>query len=598
MKKLFTFFVMATIYSTVFAQSPQKMSYQAVIRNSNNELVKSGPVGMRVSILQGSPTGTEVYMEIFNPNPQTNANGLLTIEIGGGIPIKGTFAGIDWSNGTYFIKTETDPTGGTSYTITGTSQMLSVPYALHATTAGGLKLPFAGVVSTSGFSLQLTNFGSGDGIYGLAASASGENVGVKGQTESSSGLGVFGVASSLTGTTYGVVGQSYAPLGNGVYGSALSTTGTNAGVVGSTASISGLGVYGSASATSGINYGVFGETVSSSGIGVRGIAHSTTGLNFGIAGESASSSGYGIYGYVSSISGETYGVVGSSESSAGRGVTGTAPSKTGTTYGVFGSVASPDGYSGYFTGGKFYVNGEVNVNSNKITNLADPVSDKDAATKAYVDVLLERIKFLESLFGVEEPAIDYDGNTYHTIKIGTQVWMAENLKTTRNKNGHIIPLVTDNTAWGNLTTPGYCWYNNDPSEYKATYGALYNWYTVNTGNLCPTGWHVPTDAEWTTLTTYLGGESTAGVKLKEKGTAHWLSPNTGATNETVFTALPGGYRGSNGAYDFIGSYGDWWSSTEYSTTTAWYRSMACGSSGVGRGGYNKQDGFSVRCLRD
>ena len=126
MKKLFTLLVTVFFTIVLFAQSPQKMSYQAVIRNGSNGLVTSSPVGMRVSILQGSPTGTLVYQEIYNPNPQTNANGLVAIEIGGGTPLTGTFTTIDWSAGPYFIKTEIDPTGGTNYTITGTSQLLSV----------------------------------------------------------------------------------------------------------------------------------------------------------------------------------------------------------------------------------------------------------------------------------------------------------------------------------------------------------------------------------------------------------------------------------------------------------------------------------------
>jgi uncharacterized protein (TIGR02145 family) len=137
---------------------------------------------------------------------------------------------------------------------------------------------------------------------------------------------------------------------------------------------------------------------------------------------------------------------------------------------------------------------------------------------------------------------DADGNYYNIVTIGTQTWMAENLETTKYNDGNNIPNISDNVAWSNLTTPGYCWYNNDDSTYKNLYGALYNWYTVNRGKLCPIGWHVPTDAEWTTLTTYLGGESVAGGRLKETGTMHWVSPNVGAINETGFTALPGSCR--------------------------------------------------------
>ena len=194
---------------------------------------------------------------------------------------------------------------------------------------------------------------------------------------------------------------------------------------------------------------------------------------------------------------------------------------------------------------------------------------------------------------------DIDGNEYHTVKIGTQVWMLENLKVTKFNDGTAIPLVTDSSAWTNLSTPGFCWYDNDEATYKNTYGALYNWFTVNTGKLSPAGWHVPTDADWTILTSYLGGESVAGGKLKETGTTHWKSPNTGATNESGFTALPGGFHWFDGLfhYDF-GDSGSWWSSTEYNTNYAWNRWMYYDKSDAGRYANNKIDGFSVRCVKD
>jgi hypothetical protein len=135
MKRLFTIMAAVLLTATIWAQSPQKISFQAVIRNNSNALVTSGTVGMRISILQGSTTGAAVYVE--TQAPSTNVNGLVSIEIGGGTVVSGNFSAIDWSNGSYFIKNETDPTGGTTYTITGTSQLLSVPYALYAKTAGG-----------------------------------------------------------------------------------------------------------------------------------------------------------------------------------------------------------------------------------------------------------------------------------------------------------------------------------------------------------------------------------------------------------------------------------------------------------------------------
>ncbi len=152
---------------------------------------------------------------------------------------------------------------------------------------------------------------------------------------------------------------------------------------------------------------------------------------------------------------------------------------------------------------------------------------------------------------------DGDYNIYPVVTIGTQTWMAENLKTTRYNDGTVIPNVTDNATWSTTTSGSYCDYLNTPA-YSTTYGKLYNWYAVgstNTKNVCPTGWHVPIDAELTTLQSFLGGEIVAGGKLKEKGTTHWLTPNTSATNETGFTALPGGYRSASGTFGFMGNTG-------------------------------------------
>jgi uncharacterized protein (TIGR02145 family) len=203
---------------------------------------------------------------------------------------------------------------------------------------------------------------------------------------------------------------------------------------------------------------------------------------------------------------------------------------------------------------------------------------------------------------------DGDNNYYPVVQINTQLWMAENLKTTKYNDGSAIPNITANTAWEALTTGAYCDYDNTPAN-STIYGRLYNWYAVDNNaatkvasnggkNVCPTSWHVPTDTEWTTLIDYLGGVSVAGGKLKETGTIHWLSPNTGATNETGFTALPGGRRIGNGTYDNVGYYGFWWSATEYSTTDAWYRYMGYGSIVGFISSYLKRNGFSVRCVRD
>ena len=194
---------------------------------------------------------------------------------------------------------------------------------------------------------------------------------------------------------------------------------------------------------------------------------------------------------------------------------------------------------------------------------------------------------------------DIDGNTYRIVKIGDHWWMAENLKTTKYNDGKPISHVTDNSAWAALSTGAYCWYNNDYNTYGSVYGALYNWYAVEAGNLCPTGWHVPTDADLTILTDFLGGESVAGGLLKETGTTHWNIPNTDATNSSGFTALPGGYRNhDNGFFSGIKNYGYCWSSSAQSAINAWHLALFYNKGSVGRSSLNKTYGRSVRCIRN
>jgi uncharacterized protein (TIGR02145 family) len=197
-----------------------------------------------------------------------------------------------------------------------------------------------------------------------------------------------------------------------------------------------------------------------------------------------------------------------------------------------------------------------------------------------------------------ETVTDVDGNVYHTVTIDSQTWMVENLKTTRLNDSTAIPNVTENTAWVSSTLMAYCWYNNDASN-KATYGALYNWYAVNNSKLCPKGWRVPSDAEWNTLITNLGGDSSlVGGYLKEAGTVHWAAPNTGADNSSGFMALPGGSRyHTNGLFYYNGKYGWYWSSTAKTTTEAWHVYMNYNTSSIFRKAGSLKDGFSVRCIK-
>jgi uncharacterized protein (TIGR02145 family) len=193
---------------------------------------------------------------------------------------------------------------------------------------------------------------------------------------------------------------------------------------------------------------------------------------------------------------------------------------------------------------------------------------------------------------------DQQGNVYKTIVIGSQEWMAENLKTTIYRNGNAIANITDNAQWSGLTTGAWASYNND-NQYDCPYGKLYNWYAVvDPRHVCPTGWHEPTVAEWTTLLYYLGGPDVVGGKMKTTGTQYWLYPNQDATNESGFSGLPGGARFGDGDFYNVGYYGVLWSSSEGDAYSAWSRGLTYDSGSATQYSDDKRAGFSVRCLRD
>ena len=192
---------------------------------------------------------------------------------------------------------------------------------------------------------------------------------------------------------------------------------------------------------------------------------------------------------------------------------------------------------------------------------------------------------------------DIDNNFYDTIRIGTQTWFARNLQAIRLNDGTPIPNVTAQANWAAQTSPAFCWYNNETAN-RDIYGALYNGFAVKTGKLCPTGWHVPTEDDWSDLVLFLGGPTVAAGKLKATGTANWQSPNVGATNQVGFSALPGGYRPSDNFFA-VGVFGFWWSSTEYETGRAWTQTMRHDEPGMmAPAGLDFGNGLSVRCIKD
>ena len=532
-------------------------------------------VGMKISLLQGSENGTVAYTETHTPT--ANDNGLVSVAIGAGTKVSGDFATIDWAKGPYFVKTETDPTGGTSYSLTSVSQLLSVPYALYAANSqqgpkgetGAQGLPGKdGVDGKNGIDGK-------DGLPGAKGETGAQGPkgdqgiqGLKGDTGLTGAQGLPGKdglpgaqgpkgepGSFPAGTTNGEMhywdGTTWNTVAPGNQGQGLVfcdgvPTWTTGGVC--------PGKVTSLDCSNAINSGTLTATLTASG---ATSVISYTGGNSGVHN-----------GQVVTSTGVT-------------GLTATLPA---------GTFANGNGTLTYTITGTPDTSGTASFTLS--------IGGKTCTLTLTVAIAPQN-----PTSGYGPNITDAEGNTYKTVTIGTQTWMAENLRVSKYNDGTTIPNITDNTQWSNLTTGAWAYYNNDLSN-DAKYGKLYNWYAVSpttngNKNLCPTGWHVPTDTEWTVLTDYLGGESVAGGKMKEVGTTSWNSPNTDATNTSLFTGLPGGWRGYNAYYYDVGSVGYWWSSTEYNTSfTACYRYLGGGSGYAASFGNNKHYGLSVRCLKD
>jgi len=280
-------------------------------------------------------------------------------------------------------------------------------------------------------------------------------------------------------------------------------------------------------------------------------------------------------------------------------------SKVGQTYSVTARLIGVE-KGNLLNVGKCDLKGDIGDLMTSLSNVALQLSGKQVVPRSEPTQMRETTTVNEQIVPRSEPTqmqakttvTDIDGNTYRTVKIGDQWWMAENLRVTHYRNGDAIPHITDGTEWSKLTTGAYCEYDNSSAN-VATYGRLYNWYAVSDNrNIAPAGWHVPSDAEWQTLVDYLGGEFVAGGKMKEIGTTHWDSPNQGATNVSGFTALPGGYRSSDGGFFTLGSTTYFWSSKELNSNHAWFRELIYINAYIARSSASKHSGFSVRLVRD
>ena len=514
------------------AQAPSRMSYQAVIRSNTGSLVTNSSVGVRISVLQGSASGNVVYSETYSPNPQSNANGLVTLEIGGGSPVTGTFQGINWVNGPFYIKVETDPLGGSNYTVVGTSQLLSVPYALYSANSGSSTPGPGGPAGPAG----------AIGPQGPAG-----NDGATGATGPAGPMGSFpsgtqpGEMNYWNGTTWVTV-----PPGNrgqflifcdGVptWGGCLPSVLTSAA---SAITLSGATSGGNVTADGGASFTA------------RGVAYGT--VQNPTTANSTTSDGTGTGVFTSTLSGLT--------ASTLYYVRAYATNDVGTAY---GSQVS-------------------------FTTLAGPQPCPGTPT-----------------------VTDVDNNTYNTVQIGTQCWMQSNLKVSKYRNGDDIPSLMNSSAYQTTTSGARGIYNTIYNPNKILnewlYGGLYNHYAVtDSRGLCPTGWHVPSDTEWSILENHLGGSSVAGGALKSTATQltnpwGWNPPNMGATNSSGFTALPGGLLYDNGDFNQMTNLGYWWSSSFDPTSAgsqAWGRTLTFYNSLIYRFNLYRWNCLSVRCCRD
>jgi uncharacterized protein (TIGR02145 family) len=657
MKRLFTILALVLLTASLFAQSPEKMSYQAVIRNSSGVLVSNHGIGMRISILQGSPTGTLIWTETCTPNPQTNDNGLVSIKIGDVNPLS-----IDWSTGgPYFLKTETDPTGGTDYTISGTSQILSVPYALHAKTVASYPETdpvFAGWDKSTGISIpntQISNWSGATSAF-LTGITSGQVTTALGFTPYNS-TNPSGYTSN-TGTVTSIAMS--APVGLTVAGTPVTTSGTLALTLTSGYAIPttdqlfpGFGTTADKAANGNHTHdysGVYAALVHDhSGIYEPVIAAGTAlqywrgdkswqtlntdaiieGTNLyytdartraAISLTTTGNSGTATYtSGVINVPNYTLSGLGGQSALNGTGLvrmTGTSVSYDNSTY--LTSFIETDPNAVLLTGNQTVAGNKTFTGT---TTVPTPVNATDATNKAYVDALKQQIKVLEDNLIAAGTYIlsDIEGNQYNVVKIGTQVWMKENLKTTKYSTGELIGTTTPATLdISGETAPKYQWAYAGNESNVATHGRLYTWYAVtDSRNVCPTGWHMPTDAEWTILENYLIANgynydgTTSGNKYAKAmaSTTLWTTSTipgaVGNTdypakrNATGFTAFPSGDRFYNGTFGGILIRCTWWSATESDAANAWIRSLGYGDYDVYRGSNGtKKYGLSVRCLKD
>lgn len=609
MKKSFTLILMVLCATALFAQALEKFSYQAVVRNASNALVANAPVGVRVSILQGGVNGTIVYMEA--QTAVTNANGLITLQIGSGNVQQGSFADIDWANGSYFLKTETDPNGGSDYNITSTQQLLSVPYALYAKDAGNIPTVPTNVSAFTNDAGYLTaqdipviptvptNVSAFENDVPYLTSFTEQQV------------------LSISNDTVFLTGGSFVKLPEGFSGDYNDLT--------NTPEIPTVPTNVSEFA----NDAGYVTAEQCNGVDICALANMVEALQNQIA---ALQSAIDSITNSDSISSNTAPIV----------TTLAASNKTKTTAMLNGSVSNPDSITIVAQGFEWKVPTASNYTAvtavgNTMSYILTGLTEGTLYMyRAYI-ITSDGTSYGETMTfwtaAVDghpcsdmATVTDHQGNVYNTVQIGEQCWTKENMRCTTSPKGYL-------SAGGNDTSNYVAYYyDNTSSEIPYTErGLFYNWpgamdttsisdisvSFVNRRGICPEGWHIPCYAEWETLRNYVSAQSeyqcnsTVNQFTKSLAFTNYWSDNSdpcspgntpSSNNATGFSAVPVGYCIGSSFY-YSGYNALLWSSTSNTYAGGDYSGGFCptlhyGSTGVYFYTFKKQSGLSVRCLRD
>ncbi|MBS4013775.1 MAG: fibrobacter succinogenes major paralogous domain-containing protein [Bacteroidetes bacterium] len=608
--------VIVLISVSALAQIPQKMSYQAVVRDSDNKIVAGSNVGVRISILKGA---VPVYVETHLI--QSNENGLISLEIGGG-NTNDDFSAIQWFDGIFYLKTEFDIAGGTSYQISGTSQLLSVPYALHSKTSESIPegQNVGDMLYWDGTKWAILPVGNDRTALILC-----------------NGIPSWGGCDE-DGEPILIVDNRYGDEVLAVYGSGVVVN-----IPYSDGQKSGRG-----------GFAVGGFTTEKEGF-QDFLLVTTDSVRVYVKDDSPDRSGRGgfaVGGFTSEkdIMADDYfrvtndSIFVSTPLIAEGNIQITGDLNIGGNIINKPIVSTNDAYIEDFVtvhaniiddgGGEiieigFYYGLSATQNSNWVKHIVDLIYLSDGfffATIEFSDLLPETTYYIRAFarnsagFGVGEilsfetpegqgpgTVVDEDNNVYQTLFIGGNRWMVENLRTTKYNDGFPITTGLNNTEWMEASTGAYSIYPHESifptqDEMMQAYGVLYNWFTIETNMLCPIGWRVPTLSDWNMLLYAVGGPGVAGRELKSTRTEPELHPrwNAGniATNSVDFSTLPAGYRNFEGLYFGLGSSATYWAADDIGSTETFALNFAFNFIDIAQQIFLKTSGYSVRCVKN